>query len=82
MEEVKNLIFDDLGKEYVFRGGSGGSGTQPAPNSVGTEEIKDGGVHAEDLDPNMFITPEEARNKVADAIEKAEREHGIQESGS
>lgn len=81
MEEIKNLIIDDLGKEYVFRGG-GGSGTQPAPNSVGTEEIKDGGVHAEDLDPNMFITPEEARNKVADAIEKAEREHGIQDDES
>ncbi len=61
-------------------GGSGGS--QPAPNSVGTEEIKDGGVQAEDLDPNMFISPEEARNKVADAIEKAEREHGIQDGES
>lgn len=62
-------------REVPVLSGSSGDG-QPAPNTVGSEEIKDGSIRVEDLDPNMFITVEEARNVVADAIERAEREHG------
>lgn len=31
----------------------GHDGGQPGPDSVGTEEIKDGGVHQDDLDPDI-----------------------------
>lgn len=49
-------------------GGSGGDSSQPAANSVGSEEIKDGSIKMEDLDPDIVITPSEARQMVADAI--------------
>ena len=49
-------------------GGSGGGSSQPAANSVGSEEIKDGSIKMEDLDPDIVITPSEARQMVADAI--------------
>ena len=42
------------------------------PNSVGSEEIKDGSVKAEDLDIDLVTTPEEARGIVANAIAKAD----------
>ena len=42
------------------------------PDSVGTEEIRDGGVHMEDLDPRMMTTTQEARDIVARAIAKEE----------
>jgi hypothetical protein len=39
--------------EIVSMTSGGGSGSQPAPNSVGTEEIRDGSVKHEDLDPEI-----------------------------
>lgn len=44
------------------------------PNSVGSDEIKDGSVQAEDLDPRIITTTDEARGIVARAIAKAEGE--------
>lgn len=44
---LNKIIIDMGGNEYVFEGGGGGS--QPAPNSVGTEELKDGAVEMQDL---------------------------------
>lgn len=41
-------------------------------NSIGTEQIKDGTVQMEDLDPAIVTTPEEARDIVAKAIANTE----------
>ena len=41
---ISRIIIEAGGKEYELAG----SGT-PAPDSVGTEQIKDGGVQTEDL---------------------------------
>lgn len=38
------------------------------PNSVGSQEIRDGGVQMEDLNPEIITTPQEARDIVAAAI--------------
>ena len=40
-------------REVRFIWPDGHDGSQPGPDSVGTDEIKDGGVHQEDLDPNI-----------------------------
>jgi len=42
------------------------------PNSVGSQEIKDGSLQMEDLDPSMMTTTQEARDIVARAIAKEE----------
>ena len=44
------------------------------PNSVGSQEIKDGSVQMEDINPGIFTTTEEARAIVARAIANAEGE--------
>jgi len=40
-------------REVSFIWPEGHDGGQPGPNSVGTDEIIDGGVHQEDLDPEI-----------------------------
>lgn len=70
-EKIKKITFDVFGKEYEFAGG-GGEGSQPAHDSVGSEEIKNGSVQMEDLDPRIMTTPQEARDIVAAAIAKEE----------
>ena len=42
---INQLIIEMGGNEYVFAGGGG----QPGPDSVGTEELKDGAVEMQDL---------------------------------
>lgn len=72
-----NCIAEPASAEIVADqsgGGSGGGSSQPSANSVGSEEIKDGSIKMEDLDPNIVTTPTEARQMVADAIAKAEGE--------
>ena len=44
---INKLIIEIDGDEYEFTGGGGGS--QPGPNTVGTEQIIDGAVEEEDL---------------------------------
>ena len=43
---ISKLIIEIDGDEYEFSGGGGGI---PAPDSVGTEQIKDGAVEEQDL---------------------------------
>lgn len=43
---INKLIIEIDGDEYEF---SGGGGSQPGPNTVGTEELKDGAVEEQDL---------------------------------
>lgn len=40
-------------REVRFIWPEGHDGGQPGPDSVGTEQIVDGGVHQEDLDPGI-----------------------------
>jgi len=50
MEEttkLSRLTVDMGGRMYELDGGGGGS--QPGPNTVGTEELKDGAVEMQDL---------------------------------
>ena len=42
---INKIIIEYGGDDYVFEGGGG----QLAPNSVGTEELKDGAVEMQDL---------------------------------
>lgn len=42
---ISQLIIEMGGNEYVFAGGGG----QPGPDTVGTEELKDGAVEMQDL---------------------------------
>lgn len=66
-----NCIAEPASAEIVADqsgGGSGGGNSQPSANSVGSEEIKDGSIRMEDLDPSIVTTPAEARQMVADAI--------------
>jgi len=44
-EKVKKVTFDVFGKEYELAG--------VGPDTVGTEEIKNDSVEAEDLHPNV-----------------------------
>ena len=44
-EKISKIIIETGGKEYEFSGGGG----VPAPDSVGTEQIKDGAVEEQDL---------------------------------
>ena len=46
---MNQLIIEMGGNEYVFAGGGG----QPGPDSVGTEEIKDGAVEEQDLNDSV-----------------------------
>ena len=55
-EKLNKIEFDVCGKEYVFTGGEGG---QPGPNSVGSEELKDGAVKHEDLNPDVETSEED-----------------------
>ena len=82
---VNNLEFEDVDGQIVrFEGGSGGS--QPAPNSVGSEQIKDGSVGKVDVDEevqegldelnNISITDEELED-----IFKKENQEENQDAG-
>ena len=42
---INQIIIEVGGDEYVFSGGGG----QPGPDTVGTEQIKDGAVEEQDL---------------------------------
>lgn len=44
-ETISKLIIEVGGKEYEFDGGGG----TPGPDTVGTEQIKDGAVEEQDL---------------------------------
>ena len=44
---INKIVIEMGGDEYEFSGGGGGS--QPGPNTVGTEELKDGAVEEQDL---------------------------------
>jgi len=53
-EKLKTLIVENVdGKEYEFTGGSGGSGSAPAPNSVNSQSIEDESIQKEDLDKSI-----------------------------
>ena len=80
--EKRTLIIEDCdGTQYEC--GSGGSGgSQPAPNSVGSQEIEDGSVKKEDLekdiqdkldvlDESNIITEEELENDWQEAMNNA-----------
>ena len=54
MAEKRKLIIDVFGKEYELSGG--GESSQPAPNSVGTDEIKDGSIKRQDLSDDIQNT--------------------------
>ncbi len=54
MAEKRKLIIDVFGKEYELAGG--GESSQPAPNSVGTDEIKDGSIKRQDLSDDIQNT--------------------------
>ena len=47
---MNQLIIEMGGNEYVFAGGGGGT---PGPDSVGTDEIKDGAVVMDDLNDSV-----------------------------
>lgn len=49
-EQFNKIIIETGGKEYEFSGGGGGT---PAPNSVGTEQIKDDSVEMQDLNEDV-----------------------------
>lgn len=52
MTKIRRIIFKGRGIEAEIAG-SGGEGTQPAPNSVGSAEIQDEGVKKEDLEKDI-----------------------------
>lgn len=92
METTLNRIVIKAGNnQFVF--GGGGSG-QPAPNSVGTEEIKDGSVQMEDLSPevrkgldeldNISLTDEDIEKWFDDDPnnDDPEETHDTQEAGA
>lgn len=90
---LRNLIVEDVnGEKYQFEGG-GGSGSQPAPNSVGSREIQDHSVQEEDLDPTIvekldmledenIVTEEELEDDWAEAMRNAGLDPGtIEQNG-
>ena len=50
-QTINRLIISMGGVDYELDGGGGGG--QPGPNTVGTEQIIDGAVEMQDLDPNI-----------------------------
>ena len=50
METIDKMIIQVGDKEYEF---AGGGGSQPLPDSVGTEEIKDDSIEMEDLNQSV-----------------------------
>ena len=82
-EKIKTLIVEDVdGKEYEFTGGSGGSGSTPAPNSVNSQTIEDESIQKVDLDKSIqekldvldesnVVTEEDLRDDWAEAMEQA-----------
>ena len=46
-QTISKLIIEIGGVDYELDGGGGGG--QPGPNTVGTEELKDGAVEMQDL---------------------------------
>lgn len=81
MEKRKLIIEDCDGTQYEVAG-SGGGGSQPAPNSVGSQEIVDESIKKEDLekdiqdkldvlDESNVITEEELENDWQEAMNNA-----------
>lgn len=81
MEKLNRIILDNAdGKQYVIDCSGSGSGSQtPGPDSVGSEEVKDGSLGEQDMDDNVkaglheldnvgTIGTEAAHKMVADAI--------------
>lgn len=77
-EKIRKLIVGLLGNRYELEAGSG----TPGPDSVGTEEIQDKGVHKDDLDDDItekldvldesnVITEEEIAEEWQKAMRKA-----------
>ena len=58
-EKINKVVYNIGGKEYELDGGGGGS---PGPNSVGSEEIKDGSVGKTELDPEVNEGLDELNN--------------------
>ena len=54
VEKIKKIVIDVFGKEYELAGG--GEGSQPAPNSVGSDEIKDKSIERQDLSDDIQNT--------------------------
>ena len=52
---ITSLTIDMDGVDYVMDG----SGGVPGPNTVGTEQLIDGGVEIQDLDPDIEATDED-----------------------
>ena len=52
---ITSLTIDMDGVDYVMDG----SGGTPGPNTVGTEQLIDGGVEIQDLDPDIEATDED-----------------------
>ena len=48
-----NCIAEPTAAEMIPMSESGGGGSQPGPNTVGTEQIKDGAVEEQDLSPEI-----------------------------
>ena len=57
-ERINYVEVEGIGKFPL----GGGGGSQPAPDSVGSEEIRDGGVHMEDLDDGVKDGLDELNN--------------------
>lgn len=58
-EKINRIIIEVGGKDYELDGGGGWS---PGPNSVGSEEIKDGSVTKTDLDQEVNDGLDELNN--------------------
>jgi len=65
-----NILYGEVitKSRIVIRYPAGSSISFLPPSSVGSKEIKDGSVQAEDLDPRMVATIRETRDIVARAI--------------
>lgn len=60
MKKLNRIIIENVdGKTYELSGGSGEGGGQPAPDSVGSEELKDGAVKHENLNPDVETSEED-----------------------
>lgn len=82
MEKRKLIIEDCDGTQYEVAGSGGSGGSQPAPNSVGSQEIVDESIKKEDLekdiqdkldvlDESNVITEEELENDWQEAMNNA-----------
>jgi hypothetical protein len=72
MEKVEKMVIKYKGKTYEL---SGGGTSIPAPDSVGSEQIKDHAVKIQDLDPEI-----EAGDEDIDSIFDENSEEEVSET--